>query len=123
MDTIRGAAGNLTTPGLAAGTSSSTALASCRLLAPRGAGSWPTPGHTTGPSSSTNPALRRLLALPDPVLRRVAGPPVVRDGHTLDLRVQVIISIGERLGLMGDEFDLAARRKQGRKRLTVSSDR
>jgi acetyl esterase len=56
--------------------------------------------------------VRRLLALPDPVLRKIAGPPVVKDGRTLDLRVQAIVAVGERLRLVGDEFDVAARRKQ-----------
>ena len=56
--------------------------------------------------------VRRLLSLPEPVLRKLAGDPVVRDGRALDLRVQAIITFGERLGLTGDELDVAARRKQ-----------
>lgn len=57
--------------------------------------------------------VRWLLALPDPVIDRLAGgPPVVLDGRVLDRRVQAIIHIGDRLGitsLEGDE-DVGSRR-------------
>ena len=58
-------------------------------------------------------AVSRLLRLPAPVLDRVIGaPPVVRDGRTLNRQVQAIIAVGERLGLLGDEMDVAERRAQ-----------
>ena len=56
--------------------------------------------------------VRRLLALPEPVLRKLSGPPVVKDGRALNLQVQTIVAVGQKLGLTGDEFDVAARRKQ-----------
>ena len=56
--------------------------------------------------------VRRLLALPEPVLRKIAGPPVVKDGRALNLQVQTIVAVGQKLRLTGDEFDVAARRKQ-----------
>lgn len=42
-------------------------------------------------------ALRSLLRLPESVLRRIAGPPVVLDGQTLDLETQVVLRVMERL--------------------------
>ncbi len=41
-------------------------------------------------------AARRLLAttvlsLPAPIVRRLAGPPIVKDGHTLDAQVQLML--------------------------------
>ena len=64
----------------------------------------------------SGPATRRvrgLLALPDPIIGRLAGgPPIVRDGRVLDRRVQVIIHLGNRLNLTPDEDgeDVQARR-------------
>jgi acetyl esterase len=39
--------------------------------------------------------LDRLMRLPEPVLRRVAGPPVRRDGLTLDLETQALLRVKE----------------------------
>lgn len=64
--------------------------------------------------------VRRLLALPDPVIGRLAGgPPIVRDGRVLDRRVQLILHVGERLGLTNDgaEEDVEV----GRERLSRSA--
>ena len=56
---------------------------------------------------------RRALALPDAVLDRVIGaPPVVVDGRVLNRRVQAIITVGDRLGLTSEEWDVQARRRQ-----------
>ena len=41
---------------------------------------------------------RRMLALPEVALRRLAGPAIVRDGRELDVRVQAMLAIGERMG-------------------------
>jgi len=38
-------------------------------------------------------AVRRLMALPAPVMRRLAGPPVVVDGQTLDLETQWMLRL------------------------------
>jgi acetyl esterase len=46
--------------------------------------------------------VRALLALPDPIIARVAGPPIVRDGRVLDRRVQAILQAGQRLGITPD---------------------
>jgi acetyl esterase len=43
-------------------------------------------------------AARRALALPDAALRAIAGPPIERDGRTLNLQVQTILTLGERTG-------------------------
>jgi acetyl esterase len=56
--------------------------------------------------------VRRLLALPAPVLRKLAGPPIVKDGRALNLQVQTIIAVGEKVGLVDEEYDVASRRKQ-----------
>ena len=40
--------------------------------------------------------LRVLLALPAPLKRRLAGPPVVRDGLELDLDTQLLLKLAER---------------------------
>ena len=39
--------------------------------------------------------MRGLMALPGPVMRRVAGPPVVVDGQTLDLETQWMLRLRE----------------------------
>ena len=50
--------------------------------------------------------VRAILALPDPVIDRLAGgPPIVLDGRVLNRRVQAMIHIGERLGLTPNEDD------------------
>jgi acetyl esterase len=41
-------------------------------------------------------AIRVALALPEPLKRRLAGPPVERDGLTLDLDTQVLLRLAER---------------------------
>ncbi len=46
-------------------------------------------------------AARRLLAkgtlsLPDSVLARLAGPPITRDGYTLDVQVQLMLTLAKR---------------------------
>src|SRR5581483_3753289 len=40
--------------------------------------------------------LSTLLALPEAVKRRLAGPPLVRDGLTLDLDTQLLLRLAER---------------------------
>lgn len=60
-------------------------------------------------------AFRRLLALPDPLVDRLVGePPVVRDGRVLDRRVQMLLSLGERLGVVDveDPDDIDERRSR-----------
>lgn len=48
-------------------------------------------------------AISGLLALPDPVIdRMVAAPPIVRDGRVLNRRVQAMMVVGERIGVLGD---------------------
>jgi acetyl esterase len=48
--------------------------------------------------------VRRVLALPDPIIDRLAGgPPIVIDGRVLNRRVQVLLHLSERLGLSPDE--------------------
>ena len=42
-------------------------------------------------------ALRGLMSLPAPVMRRLAGPPVVLDGQTLDLETQWMLRIEQLL--------------------------
>ncbi len=59
--------------------------------------------------------LDRLLRLPGPLLRRVAGPPVVLDGQTLDLETQAML----RLKDLAHEPDVASLDiSQGRRALT-----
>jgi acetyl esterase len=41
---------------------------------------------------------RMLLGLPDPLLRRLAGPPVMRDGLRLDVQAQFLIGLRKRSG-------------------------
>src|SRR3954470_348216 len=41
-------------------------------------------------------AIRAALSLPECLKRRLAGPPVVRDGLTLDLDTQVLLRLAER---------------------------
>ena len=56
---------------------------------------------------------RAALSLPDGVIDRIIGaPPVVVDGRFLNRRVQAIITIGDRLGLTSEEWDVPARRRQ-----------
>jgi acetyl esterase len=58
------------------------------------------------------PALRAALSLPDPVRRRVAGPPVRIDGRTLDPAAQLLVSLVTRaLPLAGDRRDVHRRRR------------
>jgi acetyl esterase len=40
--------------------------------------------------------IRTLLALPEPLKRRLAGPPLRRDGLTLDLETQLLLRLAER---------------------------
>jgi len=42
-------------------------------------------------------AVRRLMSLPAPVMRRLAGPPVVVDGQTLDLETQWMLRLEQLL--------------------------
>jgi acetyl esterase len=42
-------------------------------------------------------ALRTLMALPVPVMRRLAGPPVVHDGQVLDVETQWLLRVAELL--------------------------
>jgi len=44
-------------------------------------------------------AFRRLMALPPDVLRRLAGPPVVVDGQTLDVHLQTMLDASRRMGV------------------------
>ncbi len=44
-------------------------------------------------------AFRRLMAMPPSVLRRLVGPPVVVEGQTLDLQVQVLLEAMRRVGV------------------------
>lgn len=71
-------------------------------------------------SSLATRLVRRLLALPDPLLDRLVGaPPVTLDGRVLDRRVQLMLHVGERLGL--GEIDADASAAERRERLARSA--
>ncbi len=57
----------------------------------------------TIPSQVEAAALRGLMALPAPLMRRLAGPPVVVDGQTLDLETQWMLRLRELLRLPAAE--------------------
>ncbi len=60
--------------------------------------------------------VRGALGLPDPVIDRLVGaPPVVLDGRVLDRRVQAMITLGERIGMSRESFDVEVRRAQLRR--------
>ena len=53
---------------------------------------------------------RRLMALPRGVLRRIAGRPIVVEGQTLDVQLQVMLEAARRLGVQqAEDVDLARR--------------
>lgn len=43
--------------------------------------------------SAQKSCVKRLLSLPKPILRKIAGKPIVIDGQTLDISVQVILKL------------------------------
>jgi acetyl esterase len=48
--------------------------------------------------------LSGIFGLPDPVIDRIIGaPPIVRDGRVLNRRVQAMMVLGERIGVLGDD--------------------
>ena len=54
---------------------------------------------------------RAALSLPQPLIRRVVGPPVVRDDRTLDPAVQLMLRFEQKLdSLSGGDGDAASRR-------------
>ena len=62
-------------------------------------------------------AARAIFSLPRPVLRRLAGPPVVIDGKTLDLETQVLLKLQ---GLEGPPAE-AQPMPQARRQVVASS--
>jgi acetyl esterase len=65
-------------------------------------------------------AFRRLMSLPSSVLRRMAGPPVVVDGQTLDVRVQIMLDASRRMGIRQPEAVEEARRRMEEDASTVA---
>ena len=54
--------------------------------------------------SLTFRTLSGVLGLPDPVMDRLIGePPIVVDGRVLNRRVQAMMRLGERIGVVGDD--------------------
>lgn len=62
--------------------------------------------------SATARLARRLLALPEPLLRRLAGPEaIVRDGRVLNRSVQALLALGQMTGRGRPQLEVAAARK------------
>lgn len=60
--------------------------------------------------------MRSALALPGPVQRRLAGPPIERDGRCLDPAVQLLVTMAQRcMPLAGDRTDPRHRRTVNRR--------
>ena len=57
-------------------------------------------------------AVRAIFSLPRPVLRRLAGPPVVVDGKTLDLEIQVLLKLIRFEGPPAENLPIAQARRQ-----------
>ncbi|MFY0407306.1 alpha/beta hydrolase [Solicola sp. PLA-1-18] len=53
------------------------------------------------------PIARGLLALPPRVVRRLAGPPVVKEGRTLDPEMQLVLRLQAAAGKPAEELPLA----------------
>jgi acetyl esterase len=56
--------------------------------------------------------VQAIFALPRPVLRRIAGPPVVVDGKTLDLEMHVLLRLARLEGPPAETLPMAAARRQ-----------
>jgi acetyl esterase len=63
-------------------------------------------------STARRVAVRGIYALPRPVLRRLAGPPVVVDGKTLDLEMQVLLKLQQLEGPPAETQPMDAARRQ-----------
>jgi acetyl esterase len=53
-----------------------------------------------------------LLGLPEPVVRRLAGPPLSMDGVALQPAVQLMLRLNHAVAVVGGESDSVARRRQ-----------
>jgi acetyl esterase len=62
-------------------------------------------------------AAQAIFSLPRPVLRRIAGPPVVVDGKTLDLGMQVLLKLQRLEGLPAETKPI----RQARRQIVASS--
>lgn len=59
-----------------------------------------------------NTVARSIFTLPRPVLRRLAGPPVVVDGKTLDVEMQLLLRLQRLEGPPAESLPLAQARRQ-----------